>query len=125
MNTTQTLPSTALLNEYALWMTPTPEIHALHYRKMMLQQGTSKRRGYLSVSDADPDGPDAGKCSVAFWQSWVEGGNVWADTGSTIPTGQIRSCHQYLSSEALELIEGNPNGLKITALTLVIPSESS
>ena len=123
MNTNATLPAVALLNERPVWMKPTPEIEALHDRTMVVVQGGSKRPGYLRISKADPAGADAGKCSVAFWQTWLEGGNEWADAGSVIPTGQSRSCHEYLSPEALRLIGIDADGAQVAELRFVIPPD--
>jgi len=103
-------------------MTPTPEIQALHDRSLVLEQeGDHKTPGFLRVSLADPTGPEAGKCSVLFWQTWVEGGNTWANANEPIPTGQSRSWQRYLSPEAVKRIEKNPDGPQFGELRLVLP----
>jgi hypothetical protein len=112
-----------LLSEQPLWMTPTPEIQALHDRKLVVQHGKSKRRGYLTVSGADPQGSHAEKCSVAFCQAWTEGENAWAKTDAPIPTSQCRGSREYLAPEALGLIDANLYAPKIIALRLVLPPE--
>lgn len=121
MITDRTIPTVALLNERAVWMIPTPEIKALHERKIVLQQGKSKRRGYLLVCQADPAGANAGKCAVALGEAWIEGGKVWADGRSAIPTAQTRSRRRYLTPDALPLIGENSSGPK--ALKLCLPPE--
>jgi hypothetical protein len=114
----------ALLNERAAWMTPTPEIQALHDRSLLVEQdGDNKTPGFLRVSSADPAGADAGKCSVLFWQTWVEGDNTWANASEPIPTGQSRSWQRYLSPDAVKLIEKNPDGPQFGELRLVLPPE--
>jgi hypothetical protein len=113
----------ALLSEQAVWVEPTPETQALHNRSLLLEQdGDSRTPGYLRVSRADPAGADAGKCSVLFWQTWVEGHNKWANAGEPIPTGQSRTWQRYLSPEAVKLIEKNPDGPQFE-LRLVLPPE--
>jgi hypothetical protein len=111
----------ALLNDSAVWMIPTPEIEALHERKIVLQRSKSKRRGYLHVCQADPAGADAGKCALALDEAWIEGGKVWADDRTAIPTGQTRSRRRYLTPDALPLIGENSSGPK--ALKLCLPPE--
>ena len=102
-------------------MEQTPEIQALNDRSMLLEQaGDSKTPGFLRVSSADPAGADAGKCSVLFWQTWVEGGREWANVGSVIPTGQIGGWQCYLSADALKHIEKNPDP-QFGELRLVLP----
>jgi hypothetical protein len=121
MNSNATLPAVALLNEKPVWMKPTPEIQALHGQTIVVEHGQSKRPGYLRVGKADPASTDAGKCSVAFWQAWLEGEPAWADTGSAIPTAQSRSSHEYLSPDALGLIGDSADGPQVAKLRLVIP----
>lgn len=114
----------ALLNEQPVWMTPTPEIQALHERSLLLEQDdNSKTPGSLRVSSADRAGPDAGKCSILFWQTWIEGDNTWANSSEPMPTGQSRSWQRYLSPEAVKLIEKNPDGPQFGELRLVLPPE--
>ena len=114
----------ALLNEREVWMKPTLEIDALHEKRIVMEQGESKWPATLLVRGADPNGLEAGKCSVAAWQPWFEGENVWADPGSTIPTSQGRTWQRYLSPEALELISENPDEPQFGELRLVIPPDS-
>jgi hypothetical protein len=110
-----------LLNEREVWMKPTPEIQALDKRTIVVEQDGHKTPATLRVRKADPNGPDAGKCSVAVWQTWVEGENEWANAGSKIPTGQSRSWQRYLPPQALKLIGKNPDGPQFGELYLVIP----
>lgn len=112
----------ALLNERAVWMEPTAAIRALDDKTIVLEQDGGQVSAALSVSEADPNGPDAGKCSVAMRGLPGIGNLDWTEAGKPAPTEQIRTWQHYLSPEALKLIRENPDP-QFGDLLLVIPPD--
>ena len=107
-----------LLNARPVWMDPTAEIHALDGESILVKQESGDKSAKLRVNLADPNGPDAGKCKVAVWNTWTEDFK-WGSSGTA--SGRTGVWEQYLSPEAIKLIGKNPKDQQYGKLLLVIP----
>jgi hypothetical protein len=113
----------AALNEQPVWMKLTPEIQALDDRTILVEEGDSLTTANVSVGTAHPDGPEAGKCSVALHGLPGIGNLEWTNAGESTASEQIQTWQRYLSPEALELIGENPDGAQFGELRIVIPPD--
>jgi hypothetical protein len=51
-----------------IFLAPTPEIRALHDKSILIVTPSGDQMwAKICVDDADPEGRDAGKCSVIVW----------------------------------------------------------
>jgi len=113
------------LSPTLLFITPTPQIRALDDKSIVITVPSGGQTpAKLRVTNADPDGPHAGRCSVAVWQTSV-GELEWVDVGSGRPpsAGQIHEWERYLTPEALNLIQPNEQEPSYGELLLALPME--
>lgn len=101
-----------------------PKIRALDGKTMLLvDSDSSKTSTILTVSDADPNGPMAGKCSV-FVQEICRGNTDWHGSGSSPCSGPTKIWSRFLGEEAVRLIcTNNPEDSCYGELLLVAPAE--
>jgi hypothetical protein len=99
----------AYLSTAPVFFTPTPEIRALDGKSILIaDEGGGETPAKVRVADADPNGPDAGKCSVDAWQASMDDVE-WVDAGSgqPPPTTQTHMWRRFLTPDALKSIRAN------------------
>ena len=97
------------LSTTPVFLTPTPEIRALNEKSILIiVPSGGETPAKLRVADADPNSPDAGKCSVAAWQASMDDVE-WADAGlgKPPPTTQTHIWQRFLTADAVKLIRPN------------------
>ena len=112
------------LSNETIWLVPTPKIRSLHEKKILLREGETKSPANLCVADADPTGPNVGKCSVAIWQSILGPAN-WQGAPSNGPVS-AQSCNSwrlFLNQDAVDSIRLNDPPQLYGEFLLVIPLE--
>ena len=87
-----------------IFLAPTPEIRALHDKSILIVTPSGDHMwAKICVEDADPEGRDAGKCSVIVWTASTDE-REWVDAGSGRPPPPTESHRwpQFLTSDAGE-----------------------
>jgi len=95
------------LSDNPIWITSTSEILALDGKVARIIDKDGRTRVNLRVTNADPRGPDAGKCSVAVWQSIMTGEPQWSNTGGTPPTQTSHGWRGFLNEAAVDSLVAN------------------
>jgi hypothetical protein len=73
----------------------------------------------------DPQGRDAGMCSIIAWQASMSPMDVeWTDTGSPPPTSQAHQWGRYVTEAALPLIHQNGEDPEYGELLLEVPAQA-
>ena len=106
-----------------IFLAPTPEIRALHDKSILIVTPSGDQMlAKICVEDADPEGRDAGKCSVIVWTASTDEGE-WVDAGSGRPPPPTESHRwpQFLTSDAVKLIRNEEN--PAYDLLLQVPTE--
>ncbi len=73
------------LSTTRVFLAATPEIRALHDKSILIVTPSGDHMwAKICVDDADPEGRDAGKCSVIVWTASTDE-REWVDAGSGRP----------------------------------------
>lgn len=92
----------ARLSDKPIWVISTPAILALDGKPARIIDKDGRTRVNLRVTNADPRGPDTGKCSVAAWQSIMTGEPQWSNTGGTPLTQTSHGWRGFLNEAAVK-----------------------
>ena len=111
------------LSKTPVSFTPTPAIRDWDGKDITITVPSGGRtRAKLRVVDADPNGPDAGKCSVIAWHdSTNETDEIeWTDAGSgkPLPTTQTHEGQRFLTADALIQAKQDEDGSLLLELSM-------
>jgi len=107
-----------------IFLVPTPEIRALQDKSILIVTPSGdKMWAKICVEDADPEGRDAGKCSVIVWTTSTDE-REWVDprSGRPPPPTESHRWPQFLTSDAVNLIRPNEENPAYDLL-LQLPTE--
>jgi hypothetical protein len=103
------LPMNPQLSNQPTWFEPTAKLRALDGKSVRIKE-TSEGDSKLKVQDADPRGPDAGKCSVKAWAAPFDDVNAeCTDADGATPTSQTHYGEKFLNENAVESLRENPD----------------
>jgi hypothetical protein len=102
-----------------IWMKPSPEIRNLDGKFILIVDSEeSEVPANLSVSEGDPNGANAGKCSVVVRVTRV-GKVEWRSASP--PTTPTSGCERFLTQDAVDLIRPNDRDPTQGEFILVLP----
>ncbi len=93
------------LSDQRTWVECTEGVRQLADKSITVIEQARRRPAKIRIQEADPDGPDAGKCTVVIWHASISPANPQWTSGEIPPVSQAHNWQVYLTEDGIAAVQ--------------------